>query len=247
VMKNDLPNLLPGLQSLECGEWTAFCAEDHVIAAFYDQRLEHRVASRLKQHLAGCGHCRARIGMLHRLEQDESDAAVNGDLLARAKLLSGGRPSRRRLSPALAAAAVVVLALGAVFSGGLLRDPGTDSVSPAPGAAEAVRQVRGLEASTRTPEILHPPQGAELAPGTLEVRWTPVEGSLRYELLVLDASGALVADASVQDTHWRSGESVALKPGRRYFLRVSALLADGRTVGSQHTAISVHDADPGRQ
>ena len=236
AMKSGKINLLSGLQSAESGGLTAFCPDDQRIAAWYEHRLASAESDRIARHLADCAHCRGRIGVLGRLEGDDGVESVSDELLARAKQLAGaGNVRKSRAAPAWVAAGVALLALGLyVYNAGhRVAQPGPTWNS------DELRSVRSAGPTTMGPEIIRPAPNAVLAPGELDVQWTPVEGSQHYDLQIMDASGGLLLNERLRGTEWRSGGSLDLRPGTEYYLRVTAHLANGRSTASSHTEISV--------
>jgi hypothetical protein len=182
--------------------------------------------------------------MLARLEQEPVDESVSENLLARAKQLAPARPAwPRRWMPAWAAAAVIALGFGLVMNS-------ERQVSPVPPEQSAVpdaRQLRNRVNLSSQPVILLPAAEAILATGALEVKWTPVDGSLHYELLLMDDAGRLLLTQRLESTEWRSDGDLGLTPGGHYFIRVNAYLADGRTQGSKHSAFSVSKTPVGTE
>jgi len=233
--------LFAGLQPPLVGERTPFCPDDLVMAAWFEHGLQSAEAERVGRHLADCGYCRSRMGVLGRLAEPGHGETVSEELLVRAKQAARVSRMRRRVSPpAMLAAAVLVLALGVVLTG--LWQPHRQF--PAEGE-RTLRQPRSAEHVSFRPEILQPAANANLMPGSLVVQWTPVEGSLYYELLVMDDTGQLLLSERSQETKWRSTAALRLRPGSAYYLRVNAFLADGRKAGSEHRAFSVGPDEPG--
>jgi len=234
--QNESTRLLPGMLPSQVGQRTAFCPEDHRLAAWFERRLGIKEAQDIERHLPECAFCRSRIGLLGRLEQEPIDESISEDLLARAKQLASSRPPKqRRWALAWGAAAVITLGLGLLVNSKLHLGP----VPQEQPAVPAARQLRSVEASRNEPVILRPAAEAILESGSLDVKWTPVDGSLHYELLLMDDAGRLLVAQRLQATEWRSGGDLGLAPGGNYFIRVNAYLADGRTQGSRHTAFSV--------
>lgn len=235
---NESNDLLTGLQPSQIGERTASCPDDHRVAAWYERRLGTKEAQELEQHLPECPYCRSRVGMLARLEQDPFGESVAQDLLARAKQLASAESTRqRRRTVAWAAAAVIALGLGLGVNIGRHPSP----VAPEQTADPGARQLRSREVVSSRPVILRPVAEAVLESVSLAVNWTPVEGSLHYELLLMDDAGRLLRAEPVQATEWQSDGDAGLVPGGHYFIRVNAHLADGRMQASKHTAFSVSD------
>jgi hypothetical protein len=253
--RSDLP---PALKPGELGERTRFCPDVTSIAGFFERNSARAEQDRLVEHLAACAYCRARLGVLARLAEDggagleQAQEQVPEDVLARVKQLA--RPKRNpedhrrqgqsRWWPAAAVAAVGVLAVGLFvnvdrFSGTPL--PGADRTSPGNAAGE--RQQRSVDGSALEPRILYPGYGARLNRAAVGLRWTPVEGALHYEVTLLSDSGDLLLSERVQGTHWAPAQPPALQSGERYYLRVTARLADGRATGSGHAAFQVTSAE----
>lgn len=245
-MKPDRTDLSSALQSGEPGERTSFCPDDATIGACYDDRLERAEQDRVAHHLANCAYCRARLGMLARLAESGGAQSVPEDVLARAKQIPAGARVRRRRWPAAVAAAVAMLAIGLVLTLGSPSNPGATGDGGSMQREAPLPQLRSVEASALRPRILNPTEGSELEPGAFEFRWTPVDGAVRYELLLMDESGGPLFTEDLENTVFRPARPQELEQGARYYLRVTAHLADGRTAGSRHVSFSIAAADGDR-
>lgn len=238
-MDKELTEILAGLQRPDPGQRTPFCPEDRIVAAWYEKRLRPEQAEQFEQHLLACQFCRSRIGMLARLEARDADPDVPQDLLARSKQMAAGPKAGNRLSSAWAAAAVVVLAIGLAVSQSHDRAFDSGSRTGTGVASDAPRQLRSVKNPSPRPEIILPKPNAVVAPGGLRVEWLPVEGAIRYEVLLMDNSGALLQKQELQETRWQPESMAARQHPGDLFLRVNAYFPDGRAIASHHVAISI--------
>jgi hypothetical protein len=211
-------------------EWAPACPDEHQIAAYVDGTIPESSRDEVELHLADCERCTLLVGTLFRLEIDSSRAPTP-EVLERARGLVDAK--RRRWTeylPRLAAAAVLVIAVGVAFNA--RQDPAVQSESD-------YRITRGVT-SPRPMEVLAPAAGAGVHAKELEVRWTELPGTRYYLVRIVTASGALVTEQRVTNTHWRPGSTVALQVGQDYYVRVEAYPAVGPSTGSIHVPFTVH-------
>jgi len=215
---------------------TRFCPEDQLIAAYFEGTLGSVERGRLRNHLVECRYCQARLGNLARSTRSREDPHVPAHVLAQAKQM-GKRATPQRQSwraPALAAAAILILAITLVFSGQWRQSPGNAATQPLiPSGEQETRQLRSLGRFPSQIQIVEPTPGAVLTPD-VAVRWVGVPGSDRYEIFILSANGDVVWSERLHATDWSPREAQGLIPGDRYYLRVEATLADGTIVSSRH-------------
>jgi len=186
---------------------------------------------------------------LSRLDSEDDDIALDGGLLAKAKQIAVRSGGSRAAWMVLPSAAALLLVVGVFIASerfperaGAVGSPAAAS-SDATGDAGMVRQLRSMESYSPRPMVLDPVANASVLPGKLTVRWTPVPGALFYDVLVLTDAGELLLKERVEETLWQPGGSTAFPGDGRYFLRVNAYLADGRSSGSEHVAFSLVPAD----
>lgn len=166
-------------------------------------RREGPEADRLAtlDHVMSCADCRRDFDLLRTVERAGAQAGVAGR----------GATRRGWLMPA-ALAASLLLAVG--LGRQLLRQPDDTTRGGSAGGLVLVQP------------------GAELPAGqTVTFAWRPVAGANRYELELLDSSGAVAASAATADTSASPGAARALPPGE-YRWWVRALLVDSRTIRS---------------
>lgn len=238
-----------GIHDGDAGERTAFCPSDDDIAAYFDGAAKPGEKEQLGQHLALCIFCRSRLGMLSRLASEDDDILLDGGLLAKAKQLGTNPGGSRAVWVAWPSAAALLLAVG-VFVSIERYSAGSDvAITPATAHSEAqgddivVRQLRSMESDSPRPMVLDPVANASVLPGKLTVRWTPVPGALFYDVLLLSDAGELLLRERVEETLWQPAGAAGVPGNGRYFLRVKAFLADGRSSGSEHVAFSVTSAE----
>lgn len=220
------------LQDQSVGQRSLFCPDDDVIGAYFDMTLEASRRENVTRHLADCRYCRGRLGMLARLEEDDSQHVVPQDHMARAKQIADVRPRKPwRSAPAWAAAAAILLAVG-IWA--------VQVQEPAPTIeAPDARQLRSADPLALEPRILLPIEDALVDPAKFEVRWTPVTGSLHYELYVMSDAGDLLVHERLDETSWSPTAPLPLTPSGEYYLRVEAHLEDATTVSTGHVLFKV--------
>lgn len=223
------------LQSAELTAVTPFCPEDQEIAEYYDGVLAEAERMVLERHLPLCRYCRARIGMLGRLEEGQASQRIPGSVLAAAKQLTHKAPGRhRRLSPAWAAAAVLVMALFVFIN--RAPHPGQPSapVEPAaPSIDESYSELRSLGREITAIDVTFPTPATGMRPGSL-ISWAEVPGQAHYTIFVLSGAGDVVWTERLDSAEWVMQKSLNLAAGDTYYFRVEAQLPNGRTVSSKH-------------
>jgi hypothetical protein len=176
-------------------------------------------------------------------DEDETNH-VPGSVLADAKgLVQQSLPARTRRSPLWAAAALVVLTLSVITMLGIppVRNPG----SPSPEAQykpTLPRQLRSLDRSALKPRIISPVDGASIGAGELEIQWTGVNGSLHYDIQLVNAEGFIVHRDRVEGvTGWKPAAKHLLEAGKPYYVRVDAYLAEANSVSSDYILFTVEE------
>jgi anti-sigma factor RsiW len=140
-------------------------------------RLESAARARFAAHLTACSACAAEFRLAAELEPWADRTARN--LFPGARAISTlPRPRSRFAEALLAAAAVVVVALGVVY----FRDRGSGA-SPAP-------TVRGDRPASWT--SVTPIDGAIMTGAPSRLSWPGVDGAAAYELTLFDAESTLV-------------------------------------------------------
>jgi hypothetical protein len=92
--------------------------------------------------------------------------------------------------------------------------------------ARDVDVLRGVE----SPITLVAPVGLVAAPRATHFAWRPIARAERYQLVVVDTTGAELYAIETRDTALALPDSVRLAPGRTYLWWVQATLADHSTV-----------------
>lgn len=233
---------LMALQSAELTERTPFCPDDQEIAEYYEGHLAELEHQPIERHLTDCRFCLARIGMLNRQQEAGSTPRLSEEVLASAKRLAHKPPARGlKRVPAWAAAAVVVISVFMVMNSRQLPLPalGTGPAEEIP-TEENSSQLRRIDRSVMNLNVLNPEQGETVAPDSL-VRWAKIPGNIHYNVFVLSNAGDVLWTQRLQGTEWNMKEALQLVAGNEYFLRVEAVLPDGGTLSSKHTAFRVTD------
>jgi len=235
---------LLALQSAELTERTPFCPEDQALAAYFDGQMSDADHLAMERHLADCRHCLACIGMLNRQQEEGDVQRVPEEALASAKRLTQTAPVRRlKWAPAWAAAAIVLIAVFSIMNS-------RQAPVPAPGAtpaeqtraAQSSRQLRNIDRSALSLDVLSPAPGEAVTQGSL-IRWTEITGNIHYNIFILSNAGDVLWTERLQGTEWVLQESLNLAAGSEYFFRVEAVLPDGGTVSSKHLAFRVADRE----
>lgn len=217
--------------SSQTWEWAPACPDEHQIAAYADGTIPESAREDVELHLADCERCTLLAGTLSRLEIESTDRPP-AEVLEQAERLVRPKSDRwTRYLPHLAAAAVLVLAVGVFFG---QRDQATVRTD------DDFRTTRGIAGSPRM-EVLAPAAGAGVHATDFEVRWTDIPDTRYYLVRIVTSSGALVTEQRVTDTRWRPGSGVHLQAGQDYYVRVEAYPAVGASTGSVHVPFTVRN------
>jgi len=170
------------------------------IAAYLDGGLTREERERLERHLLVCADCR----------KDLADASELTPRETRRWLVGGG------VSAALAAAAVLMLWLGANDAGSRLdRSP----------------VLRGSATDVQV-EAVTPSEGADVAADSLVFTWRSAGATASYVFTLTDEDGDVLYTASQSDTTLVLPRSVGLAPAGQYYWVVDALLDGARSATS---------------
>lgn len=217
------------------------CPDEHQLAAWVDQQLIGSERERVESHLAKCDSCLQQVGFLVQNAQGEPGPAP-ARLLRRAQALDAPAPVHPP-APwkwAAAAAAIVLLAASAALWREARSNPAQPHSPPLASAlqsqapdlssnpdSESPTSVRG-ESSHLSPAVLSPQPGATVPPSDFLIRWQPMDKAAAYEVSVVTAAGDLVWRHRLQETSVKPPPRI-LRPGRKYFVWIRALLRDGKT------------------
>jgi putative zinc finger protein len=223
----DTQDLIDQLRQSGLGDHPAdgTCADENEIAGYIEGSLDSAGRARLECHLADCPRCVRLVGVVSSLRSVEFES-VPEILVARAKRAP---TSWKQYWPPLAAAAAIVLAVAVLMQIGVER-PIRDE--------QATRTTRGSPTQSDL-HITAPASGAILRTGDLTFRWSEVPGARYYIVRVVTASGELVTEQRVTTNEWLPGDSLALRPGHDYFVRVDAYPAVGPSSSSVHVPFSI--------
>jgi len=208
------------------------CPANEVVSAYTDGALDANGRAVFENHLAGCGFCLGQVAALAKLSA-EPPPEVSNSLLTRAMEIVPGMPARRspRWQWGLAAAAtagIVIMIAPLMRNGHVMRD----SHAPAPPVPEPRDIRRAPSYASARPEIEFPREDAAVNAADLEVRWTPLEGTLFYEVTVVTPEGDIVWQAQADAPHLRLPPAAPLMAGHMYYVSVRAYLAQDKTVQS---------------
>ncbi len=237
------------------------CPGESQLAAYADHRLAGREKDRVEAHLADCHFCLGQVAFLARHQAAQLPEDVPAPLLERARGLVPlhARPALSLVLrwQALVATAACLVIVGAVT----LRRPQRPVAPPRPPTTEAPtsrtparttlpaetpsvvpRTVRKVPAGVLPPVVILPRDGAVVSRSKLEFRWEPVEGSLDYEVRIVDAEGSVVWERRTGSPALDVPADVNLKSGRKYFVWIRAFLAGGGTVQSKAVGFRLAEA-----
>lgn len=222
------------------------CPDEHGLAAYADQQLIGAERERVESHLSKCDSCLQQVAFLIRHAQ--AAASVPPRFLVRARQLESGAQRSRPVvwQWAGVAAVLAVVAVSATLWRGQLNHPLDPPVRvvaagrqaadiPSNPSPETETSVRGGSRGVSLPLVLSPRAGATVHPSDFIIRWQPMPGAVAYEVRVVTADGTLVWHKRVQEALVRP-PAQTLRPGKKYFVWVRALLSDGETQRS--TAVS---------
>jgi hypothetical protein len=232
-------NIEQGLHHLkEHAERTSVCPDEFVLAALAGGAVALDNIENLEEHLSDCKYCIGQIADLRRISELDVGEPVPDLALARARRL--GQTTRfAGQAPRWAAAAVVVLAVGIISNpySNKQQAPGETPEFNIP--ATDIRQSRSINTQALRPEILQPMEGKTLSMAEPTFRWTPIPGSLYYDIRLVTVEGEIVWQERVEDTTWTLPAEVELDEGGEYYARVDAYLAEAKRVSSRHMLFKV--------
>ena len=236
-MRDEKQAALLRLQDSDLPDRTPFCPSDQQVAEYFDHRVPETESTQIERHLADCRHCRARVGIIQRLDAGVTDVRISEETLAAAKQTAGsGTPGRFRAGPAWATAAAVVAVLAVVLPG-QLTGPGEQSISKAPLPVES-RQLRSYATPGIVIQVLNPAPGSVVAAGSV-LEWAGVANAVYYEVSVMSRLGDIVLSERVDEPAWLLDQMAPLESGMHYYFRVLALMPDGRIAQSPHVEFQV--------
>ena len=170
------------------------CVSPEELLGAFERTLDEADRMRVLRHVGSCLRCRQDLELLRRSAEAASEI---------------GRPAWRK-APMLAAAASVLLIVGAVavFN---------QSVTP----TDVPRVAAGGDVNLLTPAA------DEAAVPPLQLMWMSVPDAGRYEVELLNRDGGALFVTSTRDTALVIPDSVRLEPGAEYRWWVRAMKADG--------------------
>jgi len=218
------------------------CPNEHDLAAYADQQLIGAERERVESHLAKCDSCLQQVGFLIK-NADGVATPVPARFLAGGKQLDTAAPRGSPIAwqwAGVAAAIAVVAIAGALWRAAQLNHGEGRSLPvataeqrqaagiPSNPNPEAETSVRSVSPGVSLPVVLTPRPGTIVYPSTFIIGWEPIANAVAYEVRVVTADGSLVWRKRVRDVSVRPPIQT-LRPGRKYFVWVRALLPDGET------------------
>jgi len=212
----------------------SWCPADEVLASYVEGGLSETTHQQFERHLALCDWCMERIGLVGRAADDALEAALPNLVLMRARKLVDATDPRWALTraPVWLAAAAVLLVVGLV----ILQRQAPPGVDASPSSA-----VRHVDPLALNPDVLSAGEGISIAMQPGRLAWTPVNGTLYYEVLVVDEVGDLIWEAKVQEPEWLLPEGLQLARETRYFVRVEAYLSESQAVTSEFELMTAQE------
>ena len=199
------------------GVSTRFCPDDETVAGFVDDNLDAATRHSVTQHLYDCSACAHRVGQVVRfLREDE--------VSTQAAAHRGSRWRQGALPWATAATVLIML--------GWLSVPSTIP-------EHEYVDTRNLAYGPVAPEILAPTSGIFASDGATYIRWTEVPGAADYDVVIVTDIGDVVVSKRVDEPRLLIGNDLGLEPGRDYYVRVDAHLADEQSIRSEHIPLQV--------
>lgn len=236
VLEHALSAPLPGQRTAR-----GPCPDELDTARFVDGTLGANDRARIVEHITHCDPCTERVAAMLVLLRQAEDQPQAGHAPERSPAIappeapampaSTRHPacSRRWFGPAMAAALVAVVAGGLfTFNPGLL-----------PGRDDGFRELRSNGAAAAMPALLSPRDGSALPRRDLRLAWTPLEGSVAYEVELLGSTGDVLWQVQTVATVLAPPDSLYLEAGTPYYAWVRARLADGKTVKSPTVSFEI--------
>jgi len=204
------------------------CPDSSTLAACFEGSLTQAEQNSLRPHLSACRDCRNQLALLSRLATAEITDSPSELTLQRVQCLSGrNRGTPLRKAPVWATAAVMLLALGLVWQWfpdrSELDQPGKQvrTVSP----AETAPRPLVLNASTTSPDR------------ALQIKWTPVETALYYEVSLVSKRGDLLVKQRVEGNELTLQRPFSTDDESDLYVRVDAFLSGSRKLNSSHVLV----------
>ena len=224
---------------------TPFCPEDQQIAEYFEGCLPRYELGALERHLADCRYCLARVGMLQRLEDEQTIRRIPEDALASAKVLQRGPVRRSGINPKWAAAAAILVIAVALKQLLPLMEIGQDALPRThvtePGSQ--LRETRSIEPAVSGPRFLSPADGMPLFPADRSFTWTAVPDSLYYQLRIVSEEGDLLWQGRIAGTEWKIPAGLELSPRMDYFARVDAYITDAKALQSDYLLFRLEESE----
>ena len=229
------------LQNKEIASATPFCPEGHEIATLFESSPNKPDYDRFENHMADCSYCQARATVVARLYRNTDDEQLPEALLAVASQFGNqDRRNRWRRTPAWAVAAIVIISFFAVINQNPSSTSGPiEQMLHSGETGEQISLLRNIGRVESGPTVLSPDDGERIGTEELTIRWTQVPGSLYYDVRLVSAEGFMIWQERVRETSSSPPPDLELVSGNRYFVRVDAYLAEGKSVGSPHVQFTI--------
>ena len=212
------------------------CPTEQQLAALVEGELEGPDLEQVTAHVDRCPTCMDAVATLARLREDPEPAvpdALRAAVVTPQPVHGGRRPLRA--IPALAAAAVLVLAVS-WWQGG--PPPAT---SPAPSVPPAHPDaVRG---TVRPAVVLEKPEDGSSVAGGFDIRWSGPPEVAFYEIQVTTPGGDVVWQRQVDGGTLEVVVPASAVRGATLYVWVSALVPEGRRINSNVVRVETLQRD----
>ena len=219
------------------------CLDETRCSRLIDGQLSDQEREAVMGHLADCRNCLDLVTGLVLLERDDV-ATLPPDLLAAALALN---PEQQPIQTSalyhwqtkLAVAASLVLVVGALvwqYEGILELRPTNDSTEP---TIEARLDVRIGAHDEERLTIISPTGNSNINPENIELQWSPVDGSVFYEIQLLSDDGDVMWEGRTENTNVQLPQDLQFDGAGGYFLWVKAHLSDGKSIKSKAVFIRI--------
>jgi hypothetical protein len=210
------------------------CPPEQQIAAFIEGTLPSNERTRLLRHVDSCANCFDLIAIL---SADDGETRPQVDPALIRAVVRRPEPSWfRRQLPAVAAAAVVLLAVG------WWRLPGRTTTQPTPtDLAAPVAPDQSTRSVAAAEIVVEQPKDGDILLGRPQVRWTGPADAVSYEVFVTTPAGDVLWQKRVGGAARTLSLDAPLPAGQSCYVWVDAYLPEGRQLTSNVVKVRAGD------
>ena len=217
--------------------------DEMLLAAFSDGDLEPGARQTIEAHIVDCEICLGTLTMLAKTSDQTIVVEPPTALKQKVLDLAGSAPrtdqqQNRGQNRFWASAAALFMILGAGLIWTTRHDRSGISTPPT-SAPDETRGFRGPPPQAVGPTLLSPQPGQILDPGSIEFRWSDVDGATEYTVLLVTADGDPVWQSKVARTQLLLPDNVPLVEGETYYVTLRAHLLEARALPSSHVEFQV--------